>query len=830
MNANSDKLEQTFSEQLTDFAERLQKQIADEELLDDIHGAIHDLLMANAEVEAEIRRILTAQHQAGNLRQETFELVKEMLDRMVTEDVETASERPASAETAAPAFETTESPNEAANEAPAIDSTKVATSDETIGSAPEDKSGDPFVDTAVLEGISIDGQSSEDRLQVGSVLRDRFLLREKVSGGSMGVVYKALDRRLAEADGLNPTVAIKVLTPELSRNGNALRALQQEAAKGRCLSHPNIVRFIDLDREDELYFIVMEWLEGRSLATILDDSTGKKIDKDTALDIVRQVAKALDYAHLRGVVHADVKPGNIMISPNGDVKLFDFGIARVRQQQTDARNGFDPGVLSAVTEAYSSMQVLTGEEPVASDDVFSLGCLMYRLVAGYRVFGPRNAAEAAEAGMEPQRPQGLNDAEWHALRKALSYSRVSRFATPKEFIETLSAKTPLTATQPLAQLDEPVKERRGHLPALIVAAVLTAGLYGLYEYGYLDQFLSMPGSGTSTQDSQAVTTVRRPPPVHGEPIDEAAEEQVVETAAEEHIDEAAVEDAQEVTEDESAAVESAGDILVEGEIFAEEELIDFSTLPPATVEIPLAFPGTARTELDLTLRENEAPAVIDLVRTSNISEELILKLEEISFSGNRSPWESGQYQISNASTARFPPGQDRTRVTVSMTPDPLREPDRQVSLLVRDFDNTESEFALINLSLEDDDQRRFESSLGPNTVAFAVGQVSVRERDPAVQIDLVRFNPDQTPLTVEYFLREVTATEGEDYFVPSGNTVQFGPGQRSARILIPLVQDSNVESDEAFLLEMPDLPTEQRNANIFRRIAVMIRDDDSNPE
>ena len=127
-------------------------------------------------------------------------------------------------------------------------------------------------------------------------------------------------------------------------------------------------------------------------------------------------------------------------------------------------------------------------------------------------------------------------------------------------------------------------------------------------------------------------------------------------------------------------------------------------------------------------------------------------------------------------------------------------------------------------------KRRFESGLGPNTVAFAVGQVSVRERDPAVQIDVVRFNPDQTALSVEYILREVTATEGEDYFAPGVTTIQFGPGQRSARILIPLVQDSSKEGDEAFVLEMANDQAEATDANIFRRIAVMIRDDDSNPE
>ena len=781
MNAKSDKLERSKSKQLTEFAERLQKQIADEELLDDIHGAIEDLLWDDESVATDIRRILQEQHQAGNLRDETFELVQRMLDRMLTENVATAPNDP----------------------------------------APEEITPDRFGDRAVEEfkpGDAPDG----DQPQVGSVLRDRFLLQERVSGGSMGVVYKAMDRRLAEADGVNCTVAIKVLSPQLSRDGNALRALQQEAAKGRCLSHPNIVRFIDLDREEDLYFIVMEWLEGRSLADILDDSSGKKIDKDTALDIVRQIAKALDYAHQLGVVHADVKPGNIMLLPSGEIKLYDFGIARVRQKQTDVSTDFDPGVLGAVTPAYSSMQVLTGEEPSASDDVFSLACLMYRLVAGYRVFGPRNAAEAAAEGMEPQRPQGLNDTEWRALRKALSYARVSRFASPKKFMKALAGTPSFEESQTFAHLDELGDERRRLWPALLTAAILTAGLYWLWESGLLDQISSLSLPETIENDNRSTPTGARPVV---EP--EVIEELIAESSALPAEDEARVVESVEAAEpeEEPAPEEAATD-----EPAPVDELIDFSNLPIATLEVPLAFPGGVTTELDLIIREDGGPAIVDLVRSSNIGEVLIVKLEEVRFSGNRSPWESGQYQISNDSFARFEAGQDRARFTVSMTPDPLREPDRQVSLLVRDFEDTESVLAMINLTLEDDDQRRFESGLGPNTVAFAVGQVSVRERDPAVQIDLVRFNPDQTILTVEYYLREVTATEGEDYFVPGTNTVEFGPGQRSARILIPLVQDSNVESDEAFMVEMPDLQSEVANANIFRRIAVIIRDDDSNPE
>lgn len=798
MNAKSDKLERSYSKQLTEFAEQLQKKIADEDLLDDIHGAIEDLLWDDESVAADIRRIVQEQHQAGNLRDETFELVNRMLDRMVTEHVATAPSEP----------EPEAVPPPPSNPQPQA----------------QQKSADPFGDTTVIEELKLSGEADGDHLQVGSVLRDRFLLQKKISGGSMGVVYKALDRRLAEAGDSNSSVAIKVLSPQLSKDGNALRALQQEAAKGRCLSHPNIVRFIDLDREEDLYFIVMEWLEGKSLADILDDSSSKKIDKEMALDIIRQLGKALNYAHRRGVIHADVKPGNIILSPSGEVKLFDFGIARVRQKRTDVPSEFDPAVLGAVTPAYSSMQVLTGEEPVASDDVFSLACLMYRLIAGYRVFGPRNAAEAADEGMEPQRPQGLNETEWRALRKALSYSRVSRFESPKEFVKALSGDSSNDDTQPVAQLyvsDEEEGEGRRLWPALLTASILAAGLYGLYASGLLDQISALSLPGASESDNRQVTVVAKPV-VEAEPIDPPVAEEADVPAG----DETLVDD----SDDETLVVELSDGIAPAEEQVPIEELIDFSNLPIATVQVQLAFPGTVRTELDLILREDEAPAIVDLVRSSNIEEVLVVKLEEVSFSGNRSPWESGQYQISDDSVVRFPAGQERARFTVSMAPDPLREPDRQVSLLVRDFEDSDSEFALINLTLEDDDQRRFEFGLGPNTVAFAVGQVSVRERDPAVQIDLVRFNPDHTTLTVEYVLREVTATEGEDYFVPGSNTVVFGPGQRSARILIPLVQDSKPEPDEAFMLEMPDLPAEAANANIFRRIAVMIRDDDSKTE
>ena len=100
------------------------------------------------------------------------------------------------------------------------------------------------------------------------------------------------------------------------------------------------------------------------------------------------------------------------------------------------------------------------------------------------------------------------------------------------------------------------------------------------------------------------------------------------------------------------------------------------------------------------------------------------------------------------------------------------------------------------------DQRVFEAGLPVNTVAFAAGQASINESDPAVQIDIVRFNPDDSSIVIGFTVDDITASEGEDYFAPGNYSISFGPGQRSARILIPLVQDSLSEGDEAFVVEL----------------------------
>ncbi|QIE26288.1 Serine/threonine-protein kinase PknD (plasmid) [Caballeronia sp. SBC1] len=273
--------------------------------------------------------------------------------------------------------------------------------------------------------------------EVGDTLNGRFVLEECLGVGGMGTVYKALDLRKLEASDRRPYIAIKVLNLQFRGNPKSLIALQREAKKAQALGHRNIVTVYDFDRDGPVVYLTMEYLSGKPLSRILRTPEFKGMPYAEALPIFKGMANALAYAHERGFVHCDFKPANVFLTDTGEVKVIDFGIARVFQrpeEETDVTI-FDPGSLGALTPAYASPEMLEHREPDPRDDIYALGCTTYELLTGRHPFDRVPATQARSSGLKPQRPDGLGTRQWRALRTSLAFERNARMPTVTHFLQ-----------------------------------------------------------------------------------------------------------------------------------------------------------------------------------------------------------------------------------------------------------------------------------------------------------------------------------------------------------------------------------------------------------
>jgi predicted Ser/Thr protein kinase len=287
---------------------------------------------------------------------------------------------------------------------------------------------------------------SESVKGVGDTLNNRFVLEECLGVGGMGTVYKALDLRKLEASDRKPHVAIKVLNVQFRGNPQSLIALQREARKAQVLAHRNIVAVYDFDRDGAVVYLTMEYLSGKPLSHLLRNRNFKGMPYGEALPIVKGMANALAYAHEHGFVHCDFKPGNVLLTAKGEVKVIDFGIARVFQRPEEESDAtvFDPGTLGALTPAYASPEMLEHLEPDPRDDVYALGCIVYELLTGHHPFNRLSATQARSADLKPQRPEGLGTRPWRALRAALSFDRQTRMPTVTRFVIEFTAQPRVT--------------------------------------------------------------------------------------------------------------------------------------------------------------------------------------------------------------------------------------------------------------------------------------------------------------------------------------------------------------------------------------------------
>jgi serine/threonine protein kinase len=259
--------------------------------------------------------------------------------------------------------------------------------------------------------------------EIGRVLRGRYVLERRLGSGSKGTVFKALDRYRADLPEAQQYVAIKVLHAAINDNNREklLAKLRQEFHCVQMLSHRNIVNVFELDRDGDVDFFTMEYLDGELLSGVMARLHPLSLSRPQAWAIIREIGSGLEHAHARDVVHADLKPHNIMITRSGEVRILGFGASTV----------------STTTPAYACCEILEGRPPDPRDDIYALACLTYELLAGTHPFQRRRSTEARDLGIVPKRPAELGLRQWRAIVAGLSWHRAGRSVSVRAWIKKL---------------------------------------------------------------------------------------------------------------------------------------------------------------------------------------------------------------------------------------------------------------------------------------------------------------------------------------------------------------------------------------------------------
>jgi eukaryotic-like serine/threonine-protein kinase len=235
---------------------------------------------------------------------------------------------------------------------------------------------------------------------IGKTLRN-YRITEKLGVGGQGAVYKATDTKLGR------TIVIKVLPPELTAKEANLKRFEREARLASSLDHPNICTIFDLDEVDGVHFIAMQHVEGKNVRQLV---AGRPLELKTALLIGLQVADALAAAHNRGIIHRDIKSGNVMVSPSGQVKVLDFGLAKLLDDTEAATSGIHRTELTEVgvpygTATYAAPEQARGDRVDKRADIFSLGVLLYEMLTGTWPFQGKTTIDVRHAVLhDPPKP------------------------------------------------------------------------------------------------------------------------------------------------------------------------------------------------------------------------------------------------------------------------------------------------------------------------------------------------------------------------------------------------------------------------------------------
>src|SRR5438309_1040363 len=258
-----------------------------------------------------------------------------------------------------------------------------------------------------------------------------YKITQKLGAGGQGTVYKATDQKLGR------TVVVKVLPAELTVKETNLKRFEREARLASALDHPNICTIFDLDETDGVHYIAMQYVEGRNVRQLVN---GRPLELESALQIAIQVTDALAAAHTRGIIHRDIKSGNVMVTDHGQVKILDFGLAKLLDETEAATSGIHRTELTEVgvpygTATYAAPEQARGDRVDARADIFSTGVLLYEMLTGTWPFRGKSTVDVRHAVIHDQpktlvemRPGATPVRLQQILDKALSKDPRDRYA------------------------------------------------------------------------------------------------------------------------------------------------------------------------------------------------------------------------------------------------------------------------------------------------------------------------------------------------------------------------------------------------------------------
>ncbi|WP_160054195.1 serine/threonine-protein kinase [Shewanella litoralis] len=299
-------------------------------------------------------------------------------------------------------------------------------------------------DKTVVAGLENAGTNTNKVNLIGKCFKSRYLIESKIGHGGMSDIYRAKDLYLESLNVAEPFVAIKVLLSQLSNIPEAQQVLIKESVQTQLLSHPNIIRVYDVDTDDGFHFMVMEWLDGESLDQVIKRSKPLGINFNGSIKIIEQIASALSYAHKQGIIHTDLKPSNIFLTREGNIKVFDFGVAKNLQQREDQyafAEADQDSPLTGYTPAYASYEQLSGQDACIADDIFAFSCISYELLTSKHPYKRIAANEVDLTKTKLVKPKHISLRLWPMLKKGLALQKAHRASSIEQINKKFHSKS-----------------------------------------------------------------------------------------------------------------------------------------------------------------------------------------------------------------------------------------------------------------------------------------------------------------------------------------------------------------------------------------------------